>query len=82
MISIDGGSADNFQVNIYASGSVKSFGFAAQQTVVNIEGSGNAEVTVLQNLNATIKGSGNVYYKGNPASINSKITGSGQVIKQ
>jgi hypothetical protein len=81
-ISIESGSADNFQVNIYGSGSVKSFGFTAQQTVVNIEGSGNAEITVLQNLNATIKASGNVYYKGNPATVNSKITGSGQVIKQ
>jgi hypothetical protein len=81
-ISIDGGSADNLQVNIYGSGGVKSFGFVAQQTVVNSEGSGNAEITVMQNLNATISGSGNVYYKGNPATINSKITGSGQLIKQ
>jgi hypothetical protein len=81
-ISIEGGSAENFQVNISGSGSVKSFGFPAQQTVVNISGSGNAEITVLQNLNADIKGSGNVYYKGNPATVNSKITGSGQLIKQ
>lgn len=81
-ISIGGGTAGNFQINISGSGDVKSFGFTAQQTVVNIEGSGNAEVTVLQNLNADIKGSGNVYYKGNPPTVNSKISGSGQVIKQ
>ncbi|MEO5648414.1 MAG: head GIN domain-containing protein [Ginsengibacter sp.] len=81
-ISLGSGTAGNFQINISGSGNVKSFGLKAQQTVVNIEGSGNAEVTVLQNLNATINGSGNVYYKGNPATVTSRVSGSGQVIKQ
>lgn len=81
-ITLGGGTANNFQINISGSGHVKSFGFVTQQATVNIEGSGNAEITVLQNLNATINGSGNVYYKGNPPTVDSKISGGGQVIKQ
>lgn len=81
-IVIQGASANNYQINISGSGSVKSFGMISKQAVVSIKGSGNAELTVLQDLNATIDGSGNVYYKGTNPTVTSKITGSGQVIKQ
>ncbi|MEO6134504.1 MAG: head GIN domain-containing protein [Ginsengibacter sp.] len=81
-IVIQGATANNYQINISGSGSVKSFGMVSKQAVVSIIGSGNAELTVLQDLNATIDGSGNVYYKGATATVTSKITGSGQVIKQ
>lgn len=81
-IVLEGGTANNYQINISGSGSVKSFGMVSKQAVVSLTGSGNAELTVLQDLNATINGSGNVYYKGSPATVTSKITGSGQIIKQ
>ena len=81
-IVIEGGTANNYQINISGSGSVKSFGMISKQAVVSIKGSGNAELTVLQDLNATIDGSGTVYYKGTPVTVTSKITGSGQIIKQ
>ena len=81
-IVIEGGTANNYQINISGSGSVKSFGMISKQAVISIIGSGNAELTVLQDLNATIDGSGNVYYKGTPATVTSKITGGGQIIKQ
>lgn len=81
-IVLEGGTANNYQINISGSGSLKSFGMVSKQAVVSLTGSGNAELTVLQDLNATINGSGNVYYKGSPATVTSKITGSGQIIKQ
>jgi hypothetical protein len=81
-ISISNGAATNYQIKISGSGNVKSFGFVAQNSSVSIDGSGNAEVTVVQNLKATINGSGNIYYKGNGVIVDSKISGSGQVVKQ
>ena len=81
-IDIESGTANNYQIDISGSGGVKSFGMVSQQAVVNISGSGEAELTVEKNLNATINGSGSIYYKGNPATVTTKITGSGQVIKR
>ena len=46
---------------------------------VTISGSGDAEVTVSDDLDVKITGSGDVYYKGNP-DLDVNITGSGEVI--
>jgi len=81
-ISIESGVANNFKITISGSGDVKSFGLSAKQADVSISGSGDVQVTVLENLKASINGSGNIYYKGNPPTVNSHISGSGQVIKQ
>lgn len=81
-IVLESGDANNYRVDISGSGSVKSFGMISKQAAITIAGSGNVELTVTENLNSTINGSGNVYYKGNPPGVYSKITGSGQVIKQ
>ncbi len=45
----------------------------------NISGSGGISVTVNTNLDAIIRGRGDVFYKGNPM-INENISGSGNVI--
>ena len=80
-ISIEKGSAKNYKISIAGSGDVKSFGFVTDQATVSILGSGDAEVFVAQKLNATLKGSGNVYYKGSPV-VDVNTSGSGQVIKK
>lgn len=46
-----------------------------------IAGSGNITIAVSASLNASIVGSGNIYYQGNPADIVVNVTGSGKVIK-
>ena len=81
-IDLQAGAATNYKISISGSGSVRSFGFICEQAEVDIAGSGNAELTVTKNLNATIDGSGTVYYRGNPADVYTKITGSGGVVKQ
>jgi hypothetical protein len=43
--------------------------------------SGPAFLNVNQSLNVTIKNTGNVFYNGNPVSINKNITGSGKLIQ-
>jgi hypothetical protein len=45
-------------------------------------GTNNCFVNVSNNLDARITGTGNIYYKGNPKSIESDIKGDGRLIKQ
>ncbi len=63
---------------ISGSGGVFAFGLAAQQANINISGSGDAELSVSNQLDVTISGSGDVKYKGQP-SVNSSISGSGKL---
>lgn len=80
-ISLEAGEADKYLISISGSGKVKSFGFIARAADITINGSGDAEVQVSQNLKANISGSGNIYYKGNPV-VDSHVSGSGKLIKQ
>lgn len=61
------------------SGTYKAFNVDAQNSNIELEGSGSAEVNSSNQLNATISGSGSIYYKGTPI-VNEIITGSGAVV--
>lgn len=62
------------------SGTIQAFDLKSGKATVNKEGSGKIETFVTNSLVVSLKGSGNVYYKGNP-SVASTIEGSGKVIK-
>jgi len=74
------GNTDKFTAGISGSGDVNAFGLKANDVEIGVSGSGNVEVTSNGNLKAAIAGSGDVYYKGSPKSINAKSGGSGDVI--
>jgi hypothetical protein len=80
-IFIQDGNADSYDVVINGSGDVKSFGLTTRKAVVQINGSGDAELRVTDDLDVSITGSGDVYYMGSPV-INTRISGSGRVIKR
>lgn len=73
------GDIEVLDVEIDGSGWVRSFSLSSLFTDVRIEGSGSAEVTVSEDLDAFILGSGDIYYKGHPL-ISATITGSGELI--
>ncbi len=70
---------DQMKVYLLGSGSFFGFPLSASACQVDISGSGECEVTVKNDLDVVIDGSGSVYYKGSP-SIHEDITGSGQVV--
>lgn len=72
--------AGEFNSSLYGSGNVKATGFPVNDVNIKISGSGSCWVNATRNLVVRILGSGNVYYKGNPA-IDSSILGPGQVKK-
>ena len=73
-------SQDNISVNLIGTGNFNGFPMTVKNCNVDISGTSNCEISVETSLDATIIGSGSVYYKGNP-SINTNISGSGSVIQ-
>jgi hypothetical protein len=81
-ISFEKGSTQNLSTRIEGSGDIKAFGLVAADAKPITSGSGDTEIGITNKLDARISGSGNVYYKGSPVSVDTNISGSGKVIKQ
>ncbi len=73
------GEATTFNITLTGVGNVNAFDLMTNTCTISITGTGNAEVNVSEELNATISGVGFVYYRGNPV-ITANITGEGAVI--
>lgn len=74
------GSATSAAVTISGSGDFDGSGLATERAVVEVSGSGRAKVAVSGTLAATVSGSGDVIYTGNPTSVQQDVTGSGQIV--
>jgi hypothetical protein len=72
------GSAEYHDVRINGSGDVLAFDLPSMQADIESSASGDVQVTVEEYLKAELKGSGDVYYKGNPA-LNVSTSGSGRI---
>lgn len=73
------GTAEVFDIDIFGSGDVNAFGLDSEICDISITGSGNCSVTVYERLDVQITGSGNVYYRGDPTTVDVYITGTGRV---
>jgi hypothetical protein len=73
------GTTDTLNIDIGGSGNIVCTDLQAKSVTVTIGGSGNASVYASESLNVRVSGSGNVQYRGNPASVNKSISGSGSV---
>jgi hypothetical protein len=75
------GSADHHSIEIAGAGEINAFDLEVKTYNITISGSGNCRIFVTEELYVAISGSGTIYYRGNPAVINSSIIGTGQLIK-
>lgn len=73
------GNAQNFECKVTGSGDFKAFDLNAKNVEARISGSGDIQVTATESLKASIGGSGDVVYKGNPKKEDFKTSGSGSV---
>lgn len=67
---------------ISGSGNIYARDCVANDVYAKISGSGDIEVTANDFLDATISGSGNINYWGNPETVNVSVSGSGKVRKK
>lgn len=74
------GSTATSTVTVSGSGDFDGSGLAAEQTTVEVSGSGQARVDVSGPLTATVSGSGDVIYTGNPTSVQRDRSGSGDIV--
>ncbi len=77
-ISIKGYASSN-DIYISGSGSLKSFTCDLENAKIKMSGSGSAELTVSNNLEALVLGSGTIKHKGNTKTVTKKVYGSGAV---
>jgi hypothetical protein len=77
-ISLKGYASAN-DIYISGSGSLKAFTCDVENAKIKMSGSGSAEMTVTNNLEATVLGSGTIKHKGNTKTVSKKVYGSGSV---
>ncbi len=75
------GHADNSKVSVTGSGDYSARGLTTTNTVAHVGGSGNADVNASESLEASVTGSGDVHYGGNPKNVSKSKTGSGDISK-
>ena len=73
------GRTDRLEVSISGSGGMDADDLTSNICEVSVSGSGGATVYAREAINARVSGSGSIKYKGNPAQVTSKVSGSGGI---
>ncbi len=75
------GASNESEFNVTGSGEIKGYNFSVQDLNSKITGSGDVQITVGKSLKASVTGSGDLHYRGNPENVDTKISGSGDIKK-
>jgi len=75
------GKSQNLDAAVSGSGSINAFELVTAETTAMVSGSGSSKINTTEKIRASVSGSGNIYYKGNPKKDDIKVSGSGKVIK-
>jgi hypothetical protein len=73
------GEAERTAMGVSGTGSIQARTLAVQNANVSVSGAGSAHISVLQTLDATVSGVGNIVYYGTPRTINRTVTGVGSI---
>jgi hypothetical protein len=73
------GTTDELEAKVAGSGDLSCTKLIAQNADVSVAGSGDLKVNCTNKLKASVAGSGNIHYKSKPETIDSKVSGSGDI---
>ncbi len=73
-----GGKVSTHRVLIAGTGTLDAYDLGTASTIIDITGTGTANVTVSENLSVKISGAGTVIYRGNPT-VTKEVIGVGSV---
>lgn len=73
------GSTDQLTIHMSGSGNILCDQLRAENVIVDLSGSGNIDVYASVALRASVDGSGNIFYSGNPAEVSKNVNGSGSI---
>jgi hypothetical protein len=74
-----GGAVDRLRAQITGSGELQAGELGAKDVRITVTGSGDAAVRATEQLDASVTGSGDVRYSGNPPKVRKNVTGSGDI---
>jgi hypothetical protein len=75
------GTCKNMNAKVTGSGDIRAYDLPTEVITAKISGSGSMQLNASRTLDATISGSGDIIYKGSPATVTKSISGSGSVRK-
>jgi hypothetical protein len=64
---------------VTGSGNIQAFNYYVADSKCKVTGSGNIQVNAYEKLDASITGSGDIHFRGIPETMNTKVTGSGNI---
>lgn len=73
------GRAVNQSISLNGVGNLEAFDLESHSCKVTVSGMGGAEINVKENLTARVNGIGSIRYRGNPHTVNDKISGIGTI---
>ncbi|MBO6607280.1 head GIN domain-containing protein [Psychroserpens sp.] len=73
------GSTNSLRASVAGSGDFHGFNLKSVNTDVSVNGSGDAAVHCSGDLKARVSGSGDIEYRGNPKTKDTKVSGSGSI---
>ena len=73
------GTAGRAEIRVSGSGDVKAYELQAREVEAVVAGSADIRVTATESLTARVSGSGDIHYRGNPAKLDAKTSGSGDI---
>lgn len=73
------GKATTFTATLAGSGDIEALQLQADNAKVSLAGSGDIETFCTKSIEASVSGSGEIQYKGNPTKVDSKVSGSGTI---
>ncbi len=76
------GRTDQFEASLAGSGDISSYELTTRSALISVVGAGDIQLYVSENLDASIAGSGDIDYKGNPLNVVKSIVGSGDISKR
>lgn len=75
------GTGGTLEAEIDGSGDIDAEAFRVLNAVVRVEGSGDIRVYATESLDASVSGSGDIYYRGDPKVLQKSVSGSGDIIR-
>ncbi|MFT3796409.1 head GIN domain-containing protein [Flavobacterium sp.] len=75
------GSADTFNCELTGSGDLTAYDLKSGSVKTSVTGSGDCKVFCSNALEARVSGSGDIQYKGDPKTKDTKVSGSGSISK-
>ena len=74
------GTAGEHTSKVSGTADVNAFGLTTERTAITISGIADYDVYASKRLDVFVSGSGQVYYKGSPATVNKDISGLAEVV--